>query len=137
MGDESDIPSWVNSRSHKWKSEKSNKEGLNRGYECNIVPFCTIQMISSSGEASIPSQQSITSNSWVTNSIVTPTELDETLIFAVSSFGSSLRLFKTMMWTMFELYHPNPPNPNSTSPNLRMYEDPDTKDIFYKDQTHN
>ena len=66
-----------------------------------------------------------------------PTELDETLIFVVSSSGSRLRLFKTTMGTIFELYHPNPPNPNSPIPNLRMYEDPGTKDIFYMDQAHN
>ena len=56
LGDESDVPSWVNSRSHKWKSGNSDKEGLNRDNDCNIVPFRTIQMISSSGEASIPNQ---------------------------------------------------------------------------------
>ena len=73
LGDESDVPSWVNSRSHKWKSGKSNKEGLNwdnkvdqtssQEEDCIIVPLRTIQMISSSGKSSIPSQQSITSNS--------------------------------------------------------------------------
>ena len=79
LGDESDVPSWVNSRSHKWKSGKSDKEGLNWDNEVEhtssqdedgiIVPLRTIQEISSKGESSIPSQQSIMSNSWISNSI--------------------------------------------------------------------
>ena len=57
LGDESDVPSWVISRSHTWKSGKSDKEGLNRDNDvdktylhdedCNITPFRTIQEISS------------------------------------------------------------------------------------------
>ena len=66
-----------------------------------------------------------------------PKVLDTNVIFIVSSSGSSLRLFKTTMGTTFELFHPNPPNYDTRSPLLRMYEDPKNKDIFYQDQSHN
>ena len=63
IGDDSDIPSWVNLRSYKGTGLETDKEGLNwdnkvnrtssQEEDCIIVHLRTIQEISSSKETSI------------------------------------------------------------------------------------
>ena len=65
--DDSSIPSWVNSRIHTWLCGASDNESLNKEHsidkmffhdeDCNIVPLCTIEVVSSSEESSEESQQ--------------------------------------------------------------------------------
>lgn len=71
--DESLVPLWVNSRTHKWMNGATDKESLDMEHsvderdlndeECCIVPLRTIQVISNSEEPSVQSQQSKISNS--------------------------------------------------------------------------
>ena len=68
-GDDSDVPSWVNRRSHKGTGLETDKEGLNwenwenkvdqtssQDEDCIIVPLRTIQEIPSSKESNIQGQ---------------------------------------------------------------------------------
>ena len=66
IGDDSNVPSWVNMSSYKGTGLEINKEGLNwdnkvdhtssQDEDCFIVPLRTIQEISSSKESNIQGQ---------------------------------------------------------------------------------
>ena len=95
IGDDSDVPSWVNMRSYKEASLETDKEGLNwdnkvnqtssQEEDCIIVPLRTIQEISSSKESSIQGQQSITSNSWESKSASMPKVLDMNVVYPMTN----------------------------------------------------
>ena len=147
--EKSSIPSWVNSRIHRWMSEASDAEGSDNEHDidevvfyderdCKIVPLRTIQVSSSdSEESSVQSQQDMVSNSVEPNPTYTLRQIDSVIIHHVPSFDDSTKRFKTVLGITFEVFYPDPPNCVCETPLLMMLEEPESKIIVYKDMNHN